>query len=44
MLEPLAADKMLAFKIEISSELAAGRGDRRRLTRVLINPVGNIAS
>jgi signal transduction histidine kinase len=40
-LEPLAADKKLAFKVEVASELPAGRGDSRRLTQVLINLVGN---
>ncbi len=40
-LEPLAADKKLAFKIDMASELPPGRGDGRRLTQVLINLVGN---
>jgi GAF domain-containing protein len=40
-LEPLAADKKLAFKVEIPPELPPGRGDGRRLTQVLINLVGN---
>jgi signal transduction histidine kinase len=40
-LEPLAADKKLAFKIEVASKLPPGRGDGRRLTQVLINLVGN---
>jgi GAF domain-containing protein len=40
-LEPLAADKKLAFKIEMSPELPPGHGDGRRLTQVLINLVGN---
>jgi signal transduction histidine kinase len=40
-LEPLAADKKLAFKLEIPSALPPGRGDGRRLTQVLINLVGN---
>jgi signal transduction histidine kinase len=40
-LEPLAADKKLAFKVEVASELPPGRGDGRRLTQVLINLVGN---
>ena len=40
-LEPLAADKKLAFKVEMPSELPAGHGDGRRLTQVLINLVGN---
>jgi signal transduction histidine kinase len=40
-LEPLAADKKLAFKVELATELPPGRGDGRRLTQVLINLVGN---
>ena len=40
-LEPLAADKKLAFKLELAPDLPSGRGDGRRLTQVLINLVGN---
>jgi len=40
-LEPLAADKKLAFKIEVAPKLPPGRGDGRRLAQVLINLVGN---
>ena len=40
-LEPLAADKKLAFKLELAPELPAGHGDGRRLTQVLINLVDN---
>ncbi len=40
-LEPLASDKKLAFKVEVSPKLRAGYGDGRRLTQVLINLVGN---
>jgi signal transduction histidine kinase len=39
--EPLAAEKKLAFKVEMASNLPAGRGDERRLTQVLLNLVGN---
>ena len=39
--EPLAADKKLRFKAELSPELPQGRGDERRLTQVLLNLVGN---
>ena len=39
--EPLAADKKLAFKADIEPDLPAGRGDERRLTQVLLNLVGN---
>jgi GAF domain-containing protein len=40
-LEPLAADKKLAFKVEVAPKLPSGHGDGRRLTQVLINLVGN---
>jgi GAF domain-containing protein len=40
-LEPLAADKKLAFKVEVPPKMPAGYGDGRRLTQVLINLVGN---
>jgi len=40
-LEPLAADKKLAFKLELAPQLPSGHGDGRRLTQVLINLVGN---
>ena len=40
-LEPLAADKKLIFKVDVSPKLPAGYGDGRRLTQVLINLVGN---
>jgi GAF domain-containing protein len=39
--EPLAADKKLAFKAEVAPNLPPGRGDERRLTQVLLNLVGN---
>ncbi len=40
-LEPLAADKKLAFKVEVAPKLPPGHGDGRRLTQVVINLVGN---
>jgi len=40
-LEPLAADKKLAFKLELAPDLPPGHGNGRRLTQVLINLVGN---
>ena len=40
-LEPLAADKKLAFKVEVAPKMPVGHGDGRRLTQVLINLVGN---
>ena len=39
--EPLAADKKLAFKANVAPDLPRGRGDERRLTQVLLNLVGN---
>ena len=39
--EPLATDKKLALKTEVSAGLPPGRGDERRLTQVLLNLVGN---
>jgi GAF domain-containing protein len=39
--EPLAAEKKIAFKVELPPNLPAGRGDERRLTQVLLNLVGN---
>jgi signal transduction histidine kinase len=41
VVEPLAADKKLAFKAEVAPDLPPGRGDERRLTQVLLNLVGN---
>jgi signal transduction histidine kinase/regulator of replication initiation timing len=40
-LEPLAADKKLAFKVEVAAKMPVGHGDGRRLTQVVINLVGN---
>jgi len=39
--EPLAAEKRLAFKAEIEPDLPSGHGDGRRLSQVLLNLVGN---
>jgi signal transduction histidine kinase len=39
--EPLAAEKQLALKIEVPAGLPRGRGDERRLMQVLLNLVGN---
>jgi GAF domain-containing protein len=39
--EPLAAEKGLAFKAEVAADLPTGRGDGRRLAQVLLNLVGN---
>jgi len=39
--EPLAAEKNIAFKVEVAEDLPAGRGDERRITQVLLNLVGN---
>jgi signal transduction histidine kinase len=40
-LEPLAADKALAFRVEVAPDMPGGHGDKRRLTQVLINLAGN---
>ncbi len=39
--EPLAAEKRLAFTAEVAPDLPTGRGDGRRLSQVLLNLVGN---
>jgi signal transduction histidine kinase len=39
--EPLAAEKRLAFKAEVEPGLPTGHGDGRRLSQVLLNLVGN---
>ncbi len=40
-IEPLAASKNLALRVEMPKDLPSGRGDERRLTQVLLNLVGN---
>jgi len=39
--EPLAAEKRLAFKADVEPGLPTGHGDGRRLSQVLLNLVGN---
>jgi len=39
--EPLAAEKRLAFTAQVAPDLPTGRGDERRLSQVLLNLVGN---
>jgi signal transduction histidine kinase len=39
--EPLAAEKRIAFKVEVAKDLPRGCGDERRITQVLLNLVGN---
>jgi signal transduction histidine kinase len=39
--EPLAAQKKLHFKAQVSPDLPVGRGDEQRLRQVLLNLVGN---
>src|SRR6266702_2151135 len=39
--EPLAAEKRLAFTAEVAPDLPKGRGDERRLSQLLLNLVGN---
>jgi len=41
VVEPLAAEKRIALKIDVAPELPPSRGDERRLTQVLLNLVGN---
>jgi signal transduction histidine kinase len=40
-MQPLAAEKRLAFKVAVPPDLPFGKGDERRLTQVLMNLVGN---
>ena len=39
--ESLAAEKKLALKVSVPSDLPVGRGDERRIAQVLMNLVGN---
>jgi signal transduction histidine kinase len=39
--EALAAEKRLAFKVEVPPDLPRGRGDERRIAQVLLNLTGN---
>src|SRR5229473_326960 len=39
--EPLAAEKRLAFTAQVAPDLPPARGDERRLSQVLLNLVGN---
>jgi signal transduction histidine kinase len=39
--EALAAEKKLAFQVDVPADLPRGRGDERRLTQVLMNLVSN---
>jgi signal transduction histidine kinase len=41
LVEPLAAEKHLALKVELPDDLPVARGDERRLTQVVLNLVGN---
>jgi signal transduction histidine kinase len=41
LVEPLAAGKSLAIKVELPNDLPTAHGDGRRLTQVLLNLVGN---
>jgi signal transduction histidine kinase len=40
-MQPLAAEKKLALKVSLPSEVPASQGDERRITQVLVNLVGN---
>jgi GAF domain-containing protein/anti-sigma regulatory factor (Ser/Thr protein kinase) len=39
--EPLAADKRLALRLDVPADLPPCKGDQRRLSQVLLNLVGN---
>jgi len=39
--ESLAAEKKLAMKVDVPTDLPPGRGDERRIAQVLLNLVGN---
>jgi len=39
--EPLAAEKNLALKVTVPSDLEPGKGDEQRIAQVLLNLVGN---
>jgi len=39
--EPLASNKKLGFKLDVSPDLPRAHGDERRLSQVLLNLVGN---
>jgi signal transduction histidine kinase/regulator of replication initiation timing len=39
--EPLATKKSLGFKVDLPTDLPAGRGDEKKLTQVLLNLAGN---
>jgi signal transduction histidine kinase len=41
VVEPLAAEKRIAFEVHMAADLPPGRGDERRLTQVLLNLLGN---
>jgi signal transduction histidine kinase len=40
-MQPLAAEKKLALRISLPSEMPAAQGDERRIVQVLLNLVGN---
>ena len=40
-LEPLAAEKNLDLKIDVSSDLPTGKGDEQRIAQVVLNLIGN---
>ena len=40
-MQPLAAEKKLALKVSLPSEVPPAHGDERRITQVLLNLVGN---
>ena len=40
-MQPLAAEKKLALKVSLPSEVPVAQGDERRITQVLLNLIGN---
>src|SRR5262249_11837796 len=39
--EPLAAEKKIALRVDVPADLPRGRGDAQRIVQILLNLVGN---